>query len=380
MHWLLPDGVEEWLPPDSWRLEELRRRVIDVFASHGFELILPPLLEYTESLHSGVGRGLERQTFSMIDQTNGRHLGVRADITPQAARIDASRYAEDSAEVRRLCYLGTVLRTHPDTLGGPRSLRQLGAEIFGHAGLDADVEAISVMCDVLAAADSHGFTLDLSHVGIVRALIPTEVLDQSESLLAALQRKAPGEVRDEAVALKLSAQRIASLVALCEMHGNPDVVRQHRESLPEVAREQFDELLTLSSQIEKRYPQIQQHLDVAELSGFYYETGVTWAAYLPGSGRSVARGGRYDGIGSVFGADRPATGFSANLNQLLQPQHPVEQAALIWAPAGDEPELLEEIARLRAAGRRVRTLLPGEEPGEGQKLQRVAQSWTLSQA
>ncbi len=380
MHWLLPDGVEEWLPPDSWRIEGLRRRVLDVFATHGFDLILPPVLEYTESLHSGVGRGLERKTFTLIDQANGRQLGFRADITPQAARIDANRYSRDAASVRRLCYLGTVLRTHSDTPGGPRSLRQLGAEIFGHAGLDADVEVISLMCDVLAAANCQKFTLDLGHVGILRSILP-DGLDETgkKDLLAAIQRKAPGEVAAIANLLNVNAETTRSLVTICELHGPAEQLRQRLSEIATPMQHGLRELLQLSDQLAQRYPEMPQHLDCGELSGFHYETGVTWAAYLPGCGQAIARGGRYDGIGSVFGADRPATGFSANLNQLVGDAS-VEPAveSTVWAPAGNNASLLAAISALRAGGRRVRQLLPNEEQGPGQCLICSGDQWILS--
>ncbi len=380
MHWLLPDGVEEWLPPDSWRIEELRRRVLDVFQVHGFDLILPPVLEYTESLLSGVGRGLERKTFTLIDQANGRQLGFRADITPQAARIDANRYATDAAAIRRLCYLGTVLRTHPDTPGGPRSLRQLGAEIFGHAGLAADVEVISLMCDVLAAADCHQFTLDLGHVGVLRSILPQGLSEAAAAdLLAAIQRKAPGEVAAIARALGVDTDRAQALVGVCDLHGPAEHLRKRMDQLAAPMRVGLQELLDLSAQLAQRYPGVPQHLDCGELSGFHYETGVTWAAYVPGCGQAIARGGRYDGIGSVFGANRPATGFSANLNQLLRAEA-VEDAEdqAICAPPGNDPELLAAIAELRSGGRRVRQVLPNEEIGSGRQLVSSGGQWILS--
>ncbi|MEN8720190.1 MAG: ATP phosphoribosyltransferase regulatory subunit [Oceanococcaceae bacterium] len=380
MHWLLPDGVEEWLPPDSWRLDALRRDVLDVFARHGFDLILPPVLEYTESLHSGVGKGLERKTFTLVDQHNGRQLGFRADITPQAARIDANRYAQDAAAIRRLCYLGTVLRTHSDALGGPRSLRQLGAEVFGSAGLDADIEVITLMCAVLESARCADVTLDLGHVGIVRAALPGVSLEAHAPLLAAVQRKAPGEVTDLARAAGFTDEQIAALVQLCGLHGTADTLRSRRDELPEAMHPALDELLELSERLAARFPAMPQHLDAAELSGFHYETGVTWAAYRVGQGQAIARGGRYDGIGRVFGVSRPATGFSADLNVLYAAGDRKEATAdsVIWAPADADPELHRHIAELRGQGRCVRQVLPGESMGEGPRLQRQDNQWTLN--
>lgn len=381
MHWLLPDGVEEWLPPDSWCLENLRRTVLDVFSQHGFELILPPLLEYTESLLSGVGKGLDRRTFTLVDQNNGRQLGLRADITPQAARIDANRYAQDSVAVRRLCYLGTVLRTQADEPGGSRSLRQLGAEVFGHSGLEADVAVISLMCDVLSAAQLGPITLDLGNVGIVRAILPPDLEDSDrQKLLAAVQRKAPGEVTEIAAGFGVSAHVREELAAICDLHGPADVVQARRDSLPEHMRRGIDELLDLSAMLARRYPQHAQHLDCAELSGFHYETGVTWAAYTTGSGQAIARGGRYDGIGSVFGADRPATGFSANLDRLAVCSKDLEVVTdVIWAPAGDKADLLQAIDDLRRQGRRVRQVLPTEPMGTGAQLVFASGQWIVEE-
>lgn len=381
LHWLLPDGVEEWLPPDSWCLEKLRRTVLDVFSLHGFELILPPLVEYTESLLSGVGRGLDRRTFTLVDQVNGRQLGLRADITPQAARIDASRYAQDSAAVRRLCYLGTVLRTQADEPGGSRSLRQLGAEIFGHSGLEADVAVISLMCDVLDSANVGSVTLDLSNVGIVRSILPEGLAGADrEMVLAAVQRKAPGEVRDIASALGVAAAVTDGLVSLCDLHGPVEVVKARRDALPENLRVGVDVLLELSEMLARRYPQHQQHLDCAELSGFHYETGVTWAAYAENSGQAIARGGRYDGIGSVFGANRPATGFSANLDRLVACSAGANGVAeVVYAPAGDRAELLTAIDELRRQGRRVRQVLPGEDIEAGLRLVSKGGQWIMEE-
>ena len=378
MRWMLPDGVEEWLPPESWQPEGLRRQVIDTFAAHGFELVLAPLIEYTDSLLSGIGEDLALRTFAVTDQISGRRLGFRADITPQAARIDAHRYASDAAGVRRLCYLGTVLRTHPDVPGGPRSLRQLWAEIFGHPGLEADVEVISLMCEILTQAGREEFTLDLGHVGILRALLPENLAEvDAARLLPAVQRKAQGEVRQIGEAVGLDAERCARLADLCEWHGPPELLEQKAASADPLLRPALDALLDLSVRLRQRFPGRAQHLDCGELSGFRYETGVTWAAYAPGHGRALARGGRYDGIGRQFGAERAATGFSADLNSLLTAQS-AAPAELVWAPSGDEAALLAAIRSARAAGHRVRQCMPGEKMGPGAQLQRTDGEWTIT--
>lgn len=384
MRWMLPDGVEEWLPPDSWRLDAMRREVLDTFARHGFELVLPPVLEYTDSLHSGVGRDLELRTFAVTDQTNGRRLGLRADITPQAARIDANRYADDARGVRRLCYLGTVLRTHPEVPGGPRSLRQLGAEIFGAPQLDADIEVISLMCEILLRSGNGGggaeLTLDLGHVGVVRALLPADLREaDSEGLRAAIQRKAPGEIRAQAQNLGLEASAQEALVELATWHGPPEHLEGLRPQAPPACAAAIDELLELSRRLRERLPRVAQHLDCGELTGFHYHTGVTWAAYRDGRGQALARGGRYDGIGRVFGAARPATGFSADLNGLLpESEAPAGPAEVVQAPCGDDAALLAVIRELRNAGRRVLQRMPDEDFTPGPRLCRDGDDWIIT--
>lgn len=379
MRWMLPDGVEEWLPPASWALESLRRQVIDLFARHGFDLIEPPLVEYTDSLLSGVGSDLEQKTFSVTDQVNGRRLGFRADITPQAARIDANRYADDADAVRRLCYVGTVLRTQPLVPGGARSYRQVGAEVFGHAGAAADIEVLDLMLALLGLAGQDQLTLDLGHVGIFKALLPDDI-DESDrnGLIQALQRKAVTDLSALANGLGLSPLQITGLRALCTWHGPVDVLAAKAHPWVGPAAQAAQDLLDLAQMLRMRFPSVNLHLDSGELSGFHYETGVTWAAYAAGCGRALARGGRYDGVGEAFGLARPATGFSADLNALLADGPGLVSPALVWAPASGNAALEAEIRRQRDQGVCVRRALPGEDiPAATKQLVFENSTWVI---
>nr|MBV6628493.1 ATP phosphoribosyltransferase regulatory subunit [Oceanococcus sp. HetDA_MAG_MS8] len=379
MRWMLPDGVEEWLPPASWALESLRRQVIDLFARHGFDLIEPPLVEYTDSLLSGVGSDLEQKTFAVTDQINGRRLGFRADITPQAARIDANRYADDADAVRRLCYVGTVLRTQPLVPGGARSYRQVGAEIFGHAGAQADMEVLALMLALLGVGGQSQLTLDLGHVGIFKALLPEEIdAADRDSLIQALQRKAVTDLSALAQSLGLSSLQVCGLEALCTWHGPVDELATKTHPWTGQAAQSARDLLELAQMFRQRFPGVSLHLDSGELSGFHYETGVTWAAYAAGRGRALARGGRYDGVGEAFGAARPATGFSADLNALLADDQPMQSPTMVWAPAAADASLEAEIGRQRDLGVCVRRALPGEDiPAAAARLVLDNSTWVI---
>lgn len=318
--WMLPDGMEEALPPVSWALERLRRKLLDHYHDAGYELILPPLVEHLDSLLTGAGSDLERQTFKFTDPAGGRMLGIRSDMTPQAARIAARRYAD--ATVVRLCYLGTVLRTTPDSLGGPRSPRQVGCELFGQPGLDADLEILRLLLrtlDLAAVPDPH---LDLGHVGIYRAVIGSLKLDAADEaqLFEILQRKSHPDLADFGRGRGMNGA-VAKLSALMDLNGDVTVLQRARASLgtgnPEIdmALSMLDEV---ASSLAKEFPRMPIHVDLAELRGLRYHTGLVFAAFVPGHGREIARGGRYDGVGVEFGRALPATGFSADLNELLR--------------------------------------------------------------
>jgi len=385
--WLLPEGIEEVLPPEAWRLECARRELLDLFARWGYALIFPPFIEYLESLLTGTGNDLDLQTFKVTDQLTGRMLGVRADITPQAARIDAHPLRREAAS--RLCYLGTVLHTRPDGFAGSRSPLQVGAELFGHAGVESDVEILSLVLEslsLLAIADVH---VDLGHVGIFRALAADAGLSKSREndLFEALQRKAIPEIEAMLDAWQLDAAQRKRLAALAELNGGPEVLQQARDVLAgasDTVMQALDNLCAISALLQQRVPDVMLHFDLAELRGYKYQTGMVFAVFIPGCGQEIARGGRYDAIGEVFGRARPATGFSTDLKTLvtLSQRDFGEQGDAILAPADNDPALYAVVQQLRHSGERVVCALPDQtadplECGCNRILVNTGGSWTL---
>jgi len=369
--WLLPEGIEELLPPQARQLEELRRALLDLFQRWGYELVIPPLVEYLDSLLTGTGNDLDIQTFKLIDQLNGRLMGVRADMTPQVARIDAHRLAGREGPVR-LCYQGTVLHTRGDGLGGSRSFSQIGAELYGHAGVESDAEMVCLMLETLELAGVHPVHVDVGHVGIFRALSRGAGLsaEQEGTLFDALQRKAVPEVEALVEELDMDSRLGQSFVDLVWLHGDAAVLDEARRRFDDNSEvmQALDEVTHVAEHVRQLRPDVALHFDFAELRGFHYHTGVVFAAYQPGQGRAIAQGGRYDAIGQVFGRARPATGFSTNLCSLVAlgsvAEHPVSG---IFAPLNDSParqaEMMTRVRELRAAGERVVCELPGQSGG-----------------
>ncbi|WP_043112438.1 ATP phosphoribosyltransferase regulatory subunit [Solimonas flava] len=320
--WMLPSGVEEALPPVSWQLEDLRRKLLDYYRKSRYELVHPPLIEHLDALLTGTAQDLEQQIFKLTDPATGRLLGLRADMTPQAARI-AARHYRDQAIVR-LCYLGTVLRSRPDSLGGPRSPRQVGCEIFGEPGMTADLEILRVMLKTLKLAGLRNVHLDLGHVGIYRAVVAKLGLDaDSEAVLFDIvQRKSHPDLAEFAQARQLKPRVARTMGALIDLNGAPEDVLARAGELLKGERGEVVAALTLLgdtiAELRREMPRLPINLDLAELRGYRYQTGMVFAAFVPGHGREIARGGRYDGVGHEFGAPRPATGFSADLNDLLR--------------------------------------------------------------
>ncbi|UAW99136.1 ATP phosphoribosyltransferase regulatory subunit [Halopseudomonas nanhaiensis] len=361
--WLLPDGIEEVLPEEAARIEAARRKLLDLFSSWGYDLVITPHIEYLESLLTGAGHDLELQTFKMTDQLSGRMLGLRADITPQVARIDAHTLGAEGPT--RLCYCGSVLHTRPRALSTARSLIQLGAELYGDASCASDVEIISLMLETLAACRVEGVHLDIGHVGIYRGLVQAAGLgaDREQALFDALQRKAVGEVDKLTSALPDGA--IATMLrSLADLSGGVEVLdRAHMllDGAPESVMAALDDLAEVAQTLSKRYPGLPLYFDLGELRGYHYHTGVAFAAFVPGVGQSIAQGGRYDDIGRDFGRARPATGFSTDLRMLVERGQIESQASHgIWAPYASEPGLQEQVMRLRATGERVIVALPGQ--------------------
>lgn len=365
-HWLLPEGIEEVLPAQAWRIEQLRRQLLDLYRTWGYQLIIPPMIEFLESLLTGSGNDLDLQTFKLIDQQTGRMMGLRADMTPQAARIDAHSLKQDAP--MRLCYLGTVLHTVPDGFAGSRSPLQVGAELFGHGGMESDIEIINLMLETLRLTGIEAVHMDLGHVGIFRGLARAADLspEAEADLFDVLQRKAIPEIEGLLAALPLTDTQRRQFAGLAELHGGSDVLERANTLYSDIAAVQssLENLRAIGSEVQTRWPELPVNYDLAELRGYAYQTGVVFAAFTPGCGQEVARGGRYDKIGEVFGRARPATGFSADLKTLMAFSHfTPEVEGAIYAPADAEPALEARIAELRGQGERVIRGLPGEQGG-----------------
>jgi ATP phosphoribosyltransferase regulatory subunit len=366
--WLLPEGIDQVLPPAAWRLECARRELLDLFSRWGYDLIMPPLIEYLESLLTGTGNDLDLQTFKVTDQLTGRMMGLRADMTPQAARIDA--HPLQRSEPTRLCYMGTVLHTRNDGFGGSRSPLQVGAELFGHAGVESDVEIITLLLESLQLLSISAIHIDLGHVGIFRGLArDADLSEQQESdLFEALQRKAVPEIEEMLKAYVTDAGQRQRLAVLAELNGDRSVLQRARELLAgasEPVLAALDNLGAIAALIEQRAGGEILNFDLAELRGYRYQTGMVFAVFVPGCGQEIARGGRYDSIGKVFGRSRPATGFSTDLRELMQLSQRsfAHRNGAIFAPGGEDSELLSTVSALRQAGERVVRGLPGQQGG-----------------
>ncbi len=361
--WLLPEGIEEILPPQAQYLESLRRRLLDAYAGWGYELVIPPFIEYLDSLLTGTGNDLDLQTFKLTDQLSGKLMGVRADITPQVARIDAHQLKRQTPT--RLCYIGTVLHTRSDGFAGSRSPLQVGLELYGHAGVDSDIEVLQLMVETLAVTGIKAPYIDLGHVGIFRGLAAQAAIDgQAEAeLFDALQRKARPEI--EAL-LQGDSTAEQMLRALMDLNGGSEVLTTARRVLVEAAppvQAALDNLIQIAEGIQRRVPGLSLHFDLAELRGYHYHTGAVFAAFVPGQGQAIAQGGRYDDIGQVFGRARPATGFSADLKTLASLSPLPQCDSGILAPVDDDPALRARVYTLRAGGERVIYALPGQTGG-----------------
>jgi ATP phosphoribosyltransferase regulatory subunit len=385
--WLLPEGIDELLPAQARALEQLRRELLDRYATWGYQLVVTPFIDYLESLLTGTGRDLALQTFKLTDQVSGRLLGVRADITPQAARIDAHRLRHEAPT--RLCYLGSVLRTRGDGFGGSRSPLQIGAELYGHAGVDSDVEIVCLVMETLRIAGLEEVYLDLGHVGIYRALAAAAGLDerQEEALFEALQRKAGADI--DALVDDFGVERPLRdmLSALAELNGGAEVLGEARRRLANAPAEvaaAIDYVAAVADCLRRCQPDLPVHFDLAELRAYRFHTGIVFAAFVPGEGQEVARGGRYDQIGEVFGRARPATGFSADLKTLMRLGSRELQAlsGAVLAPSDPDPDLQARVAQLRAAGTVVVRALPDQggsptQMGCSHRLHKQAGAWEI---
>jgi len=362
--WLLPEHIADVLPAQARRIEDLRRALLDLARGYGFELVMPPLVEHLESLLSGTGHALDLRTFKLIDRSSGRTLGVRADSTPQVARIDA--HLLNRQGVARLCYCGPVLHTQPAGVQASREPLQFGAEIYGHAGLEADLEVIELALDGLAAAGITRPLIDLGDARIVRACLAGAPLDAEQigAIVDALAAK-------DAVALHEASARVpadgrAALRALLGLYGGVEVIAQARERLPvrPLIGAALDDLASLAGALQRMHPQVQLGVDLADLSGYSYYSGVRFAVYAEGCGDALVRGGRYDEVGAVFGRNRPAVGFSLDLKSLaalVALAAGTDTRTAVRAPWRDDDRLRQAVRQLRQRGETVLCILPGHE-------------------
>jgi len=311
MKWVLPEYIEDILPAQAMRIERLRRRLLDLFFSKGYEFVIPPLLEYMDSLLTGTGHDLELRTFKVVDQVSGRMMGVRADITPQVARIDA--HLLNRKGVTRLCYCGSVLHTRPAVPGATREPIQLGAEMYGEAGVAADVEMLELLCQALELAGARNPRIDIGHVAVFRAIAHAAKVDgeREAGLFEALQRKDVPALNS--LTKKLAAKSREALLLLPSLYGGAEVLDEAEKRLPRIA--EITQALATLRRLAKacKFP---ASFDLAELRGYHYHSGVVFDAYCDGVTGAVARGGRYDEVGKAFGRARPATGFSIDLRNL----------------------------------------------------------------
>jgi ATP phosphoribosyltransferase regulatory subunit len=356
-NWLLPENIADVLPSEARKIEDLRRVVLDHFRLYGYEMVMPPLLEYIESLLTGAGQDMDLRTFKLVDQVSGRTMGLRADMTTQVARIDAHLLNRKS--VTRLCYAGNVLQTKPTGLHATREPIQIGAEIYGHAGLEADAEIQELVIACLALAGIHEVRLDLCHVGVLRALLELDPIAKSHEdvLFAMLESKdLPGI--DE-LSVSFIPEVRAALMVLPTLYGDISILEVARQKLPAIAgiQKALSELEYLAGLVGRSTVTI----DLADLRGYHYHSGVMFSAFVAGLPNAVARGGRYDHVGEAFGRARPATGFSLDLRELARLIPVAERKGAIRAPWSRDPGLREKIAALRSEGEVVIQNLPGHE-------------------
>ena len=375
--WLLPEGISDLLPDAAQDLEGLRRALLDTYRRHGFELVLPPLVEYLDSLLIGSGGDLDLKTFKLVDQLSGQSLGVRADITPQVSRIDA--HLLQQRDINRLCYAASVLRTRPSGQEGSREPIQIGAEVYGHAGIEADIEVIDLLLQSLALAELGPVRLDINHLGLASLLLAELEGVDEEAVLQLLQARDLPSLR-ELLAPWSQQPAAAALLALPECFGPAEsamarartVLAPWPQATPHL--DALDAVLG-SLRLARHAGQVSLAIDLADVQGFRYHTGLGFAAYVEGHARAVGRGGRYDGIGTAFGRGRPATGFSLDLRELVELRRDRHTPpAIIVAPWSDDPALLAFIDTLRAQGETVLQLLPGQ---DAQRLAGVSADRTI---
>ena len=376
--WLLPDHIADVLPSEARHIEELRRGLLDTARSYGYELIMPPMLEYLDSLLTGAGEALNLQTFKLVDQLSGRTLGLRADTTQQAARIDA--HLLNRPGIARLCYCGPVLHTQPDRPRATREPLQFGAEIYGHAGMEADVEALALALDCLRGAGVKDFNVDLADVRIVRHLCAGVMVDAAvlQRVHAALAAKDATELAQ--LTKNFPAPARDGLLSILQLYGDEKVLKEAEKALK--ATPAVRQVLQNLQYLAEQFTGVNFTFDLADLRGYAYYSGTRFAAYVPQASDALVRGGRYDEVGAVFGRNRPAAGFSLDIKQLVAvvPARPLKAA--IRAPWAHDAALHALIAQLRQAGETVVCTLPGQDDRVDEfrcnrKLAQVDGQWTV---
>lgn len=362
MNWLLPEYLSDALPAEAGNIERLRREILDLFRGRGYELVIPPHLEYLESLLTGSGQDLGLKTFKLVDQLSGRTLGIRADMTPQVARIDA--HLLNRPGVTRLCYCDSVLHTLPASIVASREPVQLGAELYGYAGLEADLEAIRLMAAVLQQAKLSAIRVDLGHVGILTAIVEAVGLnpEQVQVFLDLLQAKDASGLAQACAAYPADSP-VQGLKGLPRLYGGREVLAEARATLP--ALPGIEAALAILERVFTELPEVSLSVDLSDLRGYRYHNGLVFAAYCQGYPAAIAQGGRYDGAGAAFGRARPATGFSTDLRELARLVPTMPDVCAIRAPyAAGNAALSVVIAMLRERGEVVIESLPGETVGE----------------
>ena len=358
-NWLLPEYIQDMLPDEAWRVEQMRAQFLDLLRKSGYQLVVPPLLEYAESLLLDGSADMDLRSFKLVDQLSGRTLALRADITPQVARIDA--HLLNRQGIARLCYAGSVLHTQPVGLTRTRELLQIGAELYGHGGLESDLEIQQLMLQSLALLGIRDVHLDLGHVGVFRALVNHAKIDKDleGELFAALQSKDSAAL--QTLTQSLDATLRNALLALPTLYGHcADVLAKARKLLPKYAEihAALDDLQSISSKLQPLVSSV--GIDLADLRGYHYHSGMVFAAYHAGSHDAIALGGRYDDLGKSFGRARAATGFSMDLRQLYRLLPPQAARLGVCAPHSDDTSLRDKIAQLREAGEAVVVDLLGD--------------------
>jgi ATP phosphoribosyltransferase regulatory subunit len=355
--WVLPDHIADVLPSEARHIEEIRRDLLDMARCYGYELVMPPLLEHLESLLSGTGEALDLQTFKLVDQLSGRMLGLRADSTPQVARIDA--HLLNRQGVTRLCYCGPVLHTRPSGPHATREPLQFGAEIYGHSGLEADLEVLSLALDTVRAARVDAVRVDMADARIVHALLKDVAFDRARSaqVHAALAAKDASEI--QSLCRDAPASIVGALQVLVQLYGDARVLDEALRALPQLPaiREAITHLKWLADHLDD----LPVSFDLADLRGYAYYSGAMFSLYAPGASDALARGGRYDEVGAVFGRNRPAVGFSLDVKSVAAVAEPAPLRAVIRAPWSEDRALRSAISALRRQGETVVCVLPGHE-------------------